>query len=80
MLAKNIIRINGYKNGKRSHVDVEVKMEEVRFVSNGKEVTILAPQHIYDVAEKGFELGLDAVTSFNMWNWVGKKRYTEKVL
>lgn len=74
-LAKNIIRINGYKDGKRTHVDVEVKMNTLDI--NGHKVE--APQHLYDPAQKGFDLGLEAVTSMNMWNWSAKCRITTKI-
>lgn len=80
MLAKNIIRINGYKNGKRSHVDVEVKMTKVEFKnSSGELISVETPSHIYDPAQAGFDAGLDGVTSMNMYNWVSDCRITTKV-
>lgn len=75
-LANNIIRINGYKDGKRTHVDVEAKMSTLDI--NGHKVE--APQHLYDPAQKGFDLGLDAVTSMNMYNWCSNSRITEKLV
>ena len=81
MLANNIIRINGWKNGKRAHVDVEVQMQTLEFKnSEGKTIQVQAPKHLYDPAETGFNLGLEGVTSVNMWNWVGNHRITEKIL
>ena len=80
-LANNIIRINGYKDGKRTHVDVEVPMQTVEFKNSlGQKIKVEAPQNLYDPAQKGFDLGLDAVTSMNMYNWCMKARYTEKLV
>lgn len=81
MLAKNIIRINGWKDNKRTHVDIEVPMQKVEFYNSNHElISLMAPRTPYDVAQLGFDNGLDAVTSFNIWNWVGKERITEKVI
>lgn len=80
MLANNIIRINGYKGFKRTHVDVEVRMQKVEYTSGGKKFSFEAPQHLYDPAQVGFDNGLDAVTSINMWNFMAQKRITEKIL
>lgn len=81
MLAKNIIRINGWKDNKRTHVDIEVPMEKVEFYNSDKElITVYAPRGLFDIAQAGFDAGLDAVTSFNKWNWVSKTRITEKVI
>lgn len=81
MLAKNIIRINGWKDNKRTHVDIEVPMVEVKFYNSKNElIVVMAPRTPFDVAQIGFDNGLDAVTSYNQWNWVGKERITEKVI
>lgn len=81
MLAKNIIRINGWKDNKRTHVDIEVPMDKVEFYnSNHEKFSVMAPREPYDIAQTGFDAGLDAVTSYNKWNWVGKERITSKVL
>lgn len=81
MLAKNIIRINGWKDNKRTHVDIEVPMKEIKFYNSKNElIVVMAPRTPFDVAQVGFDNGLDAVTSYNQWNWVGKERITEKVI
>ena len=35
--------------------------------------------HYSDVPQIGFKNGLEAVTSYNYYNWISKKRYTYKV-
>ena len=81
MLANNVIRINGWKNNKRSHVDLEVPMKNIEFYNNDHVlVSVTVPQPPHDIAKTGFENGLDGVTSFNMWNWVGNVRITERIL
>lgn len=81
MLDKNIIRINGWKDNKRSHIDIKVPMTTVEFSnSEGKRISVAAPRMPYDVAQLGFDNGLDAVTSVNSWNWVGNERLTQKIL
>ncbi len=81
MLANNIVRINGWKDNKRTHVDIEVPMQTLEFYNSKHEkYTVLAPRSIFDVAQVGFDNGLDAVTSYNAWNWVGNCRITQKVL
>lgn len=79
-LEKNIVRINGYKNGKRSHVDVPVRMTKVVFASGGVQHEIDAPA-VYeaDIPELGFKNGLEGVTSYNYYNWVGKHRITCRI-
>jgi len=80
-LAKDIIRINGWKDGKRTHRDIKVKMVTVEFTNAlGEEIKVKAPATLFDVAQTGFDNGLDAVTSYNYYNWVGKERMTEKVI
>ena len=80
MLAKNIVRINGYKGFKRTHVDVEVRMKQVEYESGGKHFCFEAPCiHFMDVADLGFANGLDAVTSYNYWNFCAQKRFTERI-
>lgn len=79
MLANNIVRINGYKDGKRTHVDIEVKMQKVEYISGGKKFSFDAPcAYFGDMARKGFDAGLDAVTSYNYWNFMAQKRITDK--
>lgn len=81
MLPNNVIRINGYNNGKRSHVDIIVRMNLIEFYnSDNKKFSILAPCEPFDIAQTGFDLGLDAVTSYNKWNWVSKTRITSKIV
>ena len=80
-LAKDIIRINGWKDGKRTHIDIKVKMVTVEFTdSTGKEHSVEAPSSLFNAAQTGFDNGLDAVTSYNYYNWVGKERMTIKVI
>ena len=80
MLANNIVRINGYKDNKRTHIDIVVPMETIEFSnSNGEKIKVLAPRTLFDIAQTGFDNGLDAVTSYNAWNWVGKHRITQKI-
>lgn len=80
-LPKDIIRINGWKEGKRTHIDIRVKMQIVEFTNTlGEEIKVEAPTIFFDVAQTGFDNGLDAVTSYNYYNWVGKERMTEKVI
>lgn len=76
-LAENIVRINGYKNGKRTHVDFEVSTKE-KEVSWGKGHIIPLFKDCY-ATETGFELGLDGVTSINMYNWISDERMITKV-
>lgn len=78
-LTNNVVRINGYKAGKRTHVDVEVPMCMFRFGNPDKEITVTAPTLTYDFAQLGFDKGLEGVTSYNAWNWVSKKRLTTKL-
>lgn len=78
MLPINIVRINGYKDNKRTHVDIVVKLMEI--VINGeKKVIIPCRPHFSDIATLGFNKGLDGVTSYNYYNWVGNERITERV-
>jgi len=73
MLDINTVRINGYKNGKRTHVDIKVENMEV--------LNKIVPRvpHYLDIAYIGFKNGLDGVTSYNYYNWVANERYTEKI-
>ena len=80
MLAKNIVRINGYKGLKRTHVDIEVKMQTISFYSGGKLVEVESPAMAFDIVTTGFANGLDAVTSENHYNWCSKSRITSKIL
>lgn len=80
MLANNIVRINGWKNNKRTHVDIEVRMTKIEYTSAGKHYEFLAPAIPYDVAEVGFKNGLEGVTSYNAYNWCSKSRITEKII
>ena len=81
-LANNIVRINGSIKGKRTHVDVEVKMQTIRFFTRDrKEIVkesplILGEDH---AANLGFKNGLDAVTSYNYWNCISNERMTLKI-
>lgn len=77
MLPINIVRINGYKNNKRTHVDIVVELIETTI--NDYEVIIPLRPHFSDIAEIGFKKGLEGVTSYNYYNWVGKERITEKI-
>lgn len=81
MLANNIVRINGYIGNKRTHTDIEVPMEKIEFYNSaGEKFSILAPRIPYDIAQVGFDNGLDGVTSYNAWNWVGKHRITQQIV
>ncbi len=80
ILANNIVRINGYKNNKRTHIDIEVHMKEIRYTSAGRQFNFLAPCIPYDIAEVGFNNGLDAVTSYNAYNWCSNCRQTNKII
>ena len=81
MLNNDVIRINGYKNNKRSHIDIIVKMELVEFYNSlGKKFSIMAPREPFDIAQVGFDNGLDAVTSYNKWCWVSGNRITSKIV
>jgi hypothetical protein len=76
-LENNIVRINGYKGSKRTHIDVEVEMANVTVHVSGKKVDIKTP--FIDekrACDLGFAKGLTSVTSFNYWNWVGDRRMT----
>ena len=76
-LAKNIVRINGYRNGKRSHVDIEVPTTP-NATNWGKGDTI--PVYNEEEMEKeAFNRGLDAVTSINAYNYVGDYRITDRL-
>jgi hypothetical protein len=81
-LANNIVRINGYVKGKRTHVDVEVPIGTIRYYTgDGKEIAEEVPM-IYGedhAAKLGFRNGLDAVTSYNFWNNIGDERMTIKI-
>ena len=81
MLDKNVVRINGWKDLKRTHIDIDVPMQTIEFSnSEGKKFSISAPRLPFDIAQIGFDAGLDAVTSFNSWNWVGNERITQNVI
>ena len=76
-LAENIVRINGWKNGKRTHIDVEVRTKENTLKwGKGK---IIPAVHEEELVREGFKSGLDAVTSINYYNYVGDIRITAKV-
>ena len=79
MLDKNVIRINGYKGTKRTHIDIVVKMEKLTYMSGGQVFEIFAPKPLYDPAQVGFDNGLDAVTSVNQYNFFANKRLTTKI-
>lgn len=81
MLDKNTVRINGWKNNKRTHVDFTVKNVTINFVVDDKVIEKEIPDipHFSDIAEIGFRMGLDGVTSYNAYNWVGDQRITEKI-
>ena len=79
-LANNIVRINGRKDGHKTHIDIEVRMTKVVFYnSQGTKFEIDAPETARDFAQIGFDKGLDAVNSINYWNWCGRERMTIKV-
>ena len=78
MLAQNIVRINGYKDDKRTHVDIEVEMHTVHI--NNKTIEVPRIPHFSDIPEIGFSKGLDGVTSYNAYNWIGGYRITEKCM
>ena len=78
-LENNIVRVNGYLNGKRAHIDFEVPMVPIAsHISN----SILAPFYYDDeMVRKAFESKkLDTVTSINAWNFVVKHRITTRIL
>lgn len=78
-LANNVVRINGYKNNKRTHVDITVSMSKVEYTSGGKKYSFIAPNTNFDIDEVGFNSGLEAVTSYNYFNWCMQKRHTVKL-
>ena len=76
-LPKDVVRINGYKGNKRSHIDVKVRTT-VNDINWGKGDIIV---RIYesDIAKLGFENGLSGVTSYNYYNYVADERLTVKI-
>lgn len=77
-LANNIVRVNGYLNGKRTHADFEVPMVALNI--KGRE-RLMIPDYDDDrMVDKAFKSGkLDTVTSVNAWNWVGNHRLTTRI-
>lgn len=77
-LAKNIIRVNGWKNGKRTHADLEVPMikADVSWWADNEQ-----PMYFDDtIIQKCFrENLLDGVTSINAYNPVGGERITTRI-
>lgn len=80
MLAKNIVRINGRKDGRKTHVDLVVVMETVEYISAGKQYSFECPRvpHFDDIPWIGFSKGLESVSSYNYFNWAMNERTTEK--
>lgn len=79
-LANNVVRINGYIGTKRTHVDIEVKMQQIKWFVGEKEVRRNIPDiDEYSAASLGFKNGLTIVTSYNFWNCVGNERMTVKL-
>lgn len=80
MLPINIIRINGWKNNKRTHVDYEIPTQPKPKDLNwgiGKIIPIIPNDD--KICQIGFDLGLDSVTSVNAYNYVGGRRITSKL-
>ena len=47
---------------------------------NFKGVEVPRVPHFSDIPEIGFSKGLDGVTSYNAYNWIGGYRITEKCM
>ena len=76
-LANNVIRINGYANNKRTHIDVTVpvRKNDTNW-GKGKDIVFITEDMAIDM---GFSLGLDGITSYNYYNYVGDRRMTVKI-
>ena len=77
MLKNTEVRINGYKNGKRTHIDITVKTASTNL--NGKVYEVPKVPHFSDVSDIGFKNGLDGATSYNYYNWISNERHTETI-
>jgi hypothetical protein len=77
-LEKNIVRINGWKGNKRSHVDVEWQTTPNN-TNWGKGDTVVIGLFEDRICKVGFESGLDGVTSYNAYNFVGDCRITTRI-
>lgn len=76
-LAENIVRINGWNNGKRTHIDVEVRTKE-NTIGWGKG-NVIPVYNDESLIQYAFKNGLDGVTSINAYNYVGDERITYRV-
>lgn len=82
-LAENIVRINGRRNGKRAHVDIEVStvpntVKDTHGNQWGKG-DVIPIYRTEEMEQEAFRRGLDAVTSINAYNHVGDCRITERL-
>lgn len=76
-LENNVIRINGYKDNKRTHVDITVNIKkDTTGWKTGRDIVFVTDSQICDL---GFENGLDGVTSYNYYNYVADHRMTARI-
>lgn len=78
MLANNIVRVNGWRQGKRAHADLEVRVipNETNW-GKGKEMPVYDAENLVD---RCFAEGLlDGVTSINAYNYVADHRITSRI-
>ena len=76
-LPNNIIRINGYVNNKRTHIDVSVTVRKNETGwGKGKDVVFITEDMVCNMA---FNNGLEGVTSYNYYNYVGDSRMTVRI-
>ena len=76
-LPNNIVRINGYVNDKRTHIDVSVPVRKNAINwGKGKDIVFITEDMI---CKMGFSGGLEAVTSYNYYNYVGDRRMTVRI-
>ena len=76
-LSNNVIRINGYVDNKRTHIDVPVAIRKNETGwGKGKDIVFVTESMVCDL---GFNNGLEAVTSYNYYNYVGDCRMTVRI-
>ncbi len=77
MIDRNIVRINGWKDGRKSYVDLEVGNRVVHFVDYSLSVPNVP--HLSRIPEIGLLMGLDGVSSCSYWDYENGQRVTEKM-
>lgn len=77
----DIIRINGYRDGKRKHIDLKTEMEVTVYGSEKHSKFILPCKPTQEwLCDYAYSHGIDVITSFNIYDYTGRERLTVKTL